>query len=97
MILDDLVLKNATAGLLDGHLGQGDTGLVRSEGCLVEDLIDLLLGIGGEDLLCFTHARELCLEGVDVVHDLRRGVSRWLFCHAKLLLLVGLCLRAEIL
>ena len=97
VVLDDLVLKNATAGLLNGHLGQGDTGLIRSEGCLVEDLIDLLLGIGGEDLLRFTHARELCLEGVDVVHDLGRGVSRWLFCHAKLLLLVGLCLRAEIL
>ena len=97
VVLDDLVLKNATAGLLDGHLGQGDTGLVGSHGCLVEDLVDLLLSVGGEDLLRLTHARELCLECVDVVYDLGRGICRWLFGHAKLLLLVGLCLQAGIL
>ncbi len=96
VVLDDLVLKNAAAGLLDRHLGEGDTSLVGRHGRLVEDLVDLLLGEGGVHLLRLTHARELGLQGLDAVYDFGRGICRWLFGHAELLLIVGLCLRPAV-
>ena len=83
MVLDDLVLHDATAGVLDRELGERDALLVGSHGGLVEDLVDLLLRVGGEDLLGLTHVRELGLEGVDGIDDLRRGC--WFFHHVSLL------------
>ena len=38
VVLDDLVLHDTVASLLDGHLGQRDAGLVGGHGGLIEDL-----------------------------------------------------------
>ena len=48
VVLDDLVLHHAHAGLLHGHLGQGDALHVGGLGGLEEDAVHLLLGVGGE-------------------------------------------------
>ena len=57
VVLDDLVLHNAHAGLLYGHLGERDARTVGGEGRSLEDRIDLLLGIGREDFLRRSNAR----------------------------------------
>ena len=67
VVLDDLVLHDAHAGLLHGHLGQGDALLVGGHGGLVEDLVDLLLGEGGELGLRGTHLLETGLQRLDAV------------------------------
>ena len=76
MVLDDLVLHDAHARLLDGHLGQGDARLVGGQGSLIEDLVDLLLREGGELSLRLAHAGHPLLKGIDAVDELYR------FCHA---------------
>ena len=48
MVLDDLILHHAHAGLGHGLLGQGNAHLVGSGSGGQEDLIHLLLGIGGK-------------------------------------------------
>ena len=85
MVLDDLVLDDASAGILDCELGERDARLVRRHGGLVEDLVYLLLSVGGKDLLSLAHARELCLESVDGIDDLRGDGCRWFFHHVSLL------------
>ena len=75
VVLDDLILDDAHAGLGVGHLGQGDTGLVGGHGGLLADLIDLLLGELAVDGLGFPHLCQLGfqrLEGSNFVE---------LLCH----------------
>lgn len=43
VVLDDLVLNQADLGVLNGHLSEGDTMVVRLVGCPEEDLVDLFL------------------------------------------------------
>ncbi len=62
VVLDDLVLKNAAAGLLDGHLRQRDTSLVGGHGGLIEDLVDLLLRVRSKKRLGLSHLSELSLK-----------------------------------
>ena len=78
MVLDDLVLDDAHAGLLHGHLGQGDTLLVRGHGGLVEDLVHLLLGERRELGLRGAHLLQALLQRLDAVDD---GLG--LLCHAS--------------
>ena len=75
VVLDDLILDDAHAGLGVGHLGQGDTGLVGGHSGLLADLIDLLLGELAVDGLGFPHLCQLGfqrLEGSNFVE---------LLCH----------------
>ena len=85
MVLDDLVLEHTAAGLLDRELGERDARLVGGHGRLVEDLVNLLLRVGCKDLLGLAHLRELGLESLDRVDDLRGCRNRWLFHHVSLL------------
>ena len=84
VVLDDLVLEHTAAGLLDGHLSQRDTRLVRGHGGLEEDLVDLLLGVGSKNPLGGTHTSELGLKGFHSVDDLR--LNGWFLRHTFLLL-----------
>ena len=67
VILDDLVLDDTHAGLLDCHLGKRDTCVVGSECCCLEDGIHLLLRVG----------RILCLRLADLgeLHLQRLGAG----------------------
>lgn len=85
VVLDDLVLEHAAAGLLDGHLGQGDAGLVGCHSGLVEDLVDLLLGVGSKNPLGLTHVRELGLKGFDRIYDFGGGGNGRFLRHSALL------------
>ena len=85
VVLDDLVLEHAAAGLLDRELRQRDAGLVRGHGGLVEDLVDLLLREVRERLLRRAHAHELRLEGLDGVDERLGGCCRCFPRHAVLL------------
>ena len=51
VVLDDLILDDAHAGLGVGHLGQGDPHLRHRHGGLLADSVHLLLGKGGVLLL----------------------------------------------
>ena len=76
VVLDDLVLKNAAAGLLDGHLRQRDTSLVGGHGGLIEDLVDLLLRVRSKKRLGLSHLSELSLKRLYVVHNCGSSVFR---------------------
>ena len=76
VVLDDLVLENATAGLLDGELGQRNTSLVGGHSSLVEDLVYLLLSALSEFSLGLTHRFEFGLKRLHVVHDGGSSVFR---------------------
>ena len=76
VVLDDLVLKNAAAGLLDGELGQRNTSLVGGHSSLVEDLVYLLLSVLSEFSLGLTHRFEFGLKRLHVVHDGGSSVFR---------------------
>ena len=76
VVLDDLVLKYAAAGLLDGHLCQRDTSLVGGHGGLVEDLVDLLLRVRSKKRLGLSHLSELSLKRLYVVHNCGSSVFR---------------------
>lgn len=81
MVLDDLVLHDAHAGLLDRLLGQRDAGLVRGHGGLEEDLVDLLLVEGGVLCLGDAHLVEGRLQGVDAVDGLDGVEDLVGICH----------------
>ena len=70
MVFNDLVLHNTHAGLLHGHFGQGDTLEVGGHCGGAENLVDLLLGVGGVDLLRLTDPGEHFLERFRIFHDL---------------------------
>ena len=76
VVLDDLVLENATACLLDGELGQRNTSLVGGHSSLVEDLVYLLLSVLSEFSLGLTHRFEFGLKRLHVVHDGGSSVFR---------------------
>ena len=80
VVLDDLVFHDAHAGLLDGHLGKFDTGFVSGGGSSQEDLVDLLLGVGGELGLSSAAALEGFVQFVHVGngHVVRHSVSPFL-------------------
>ena len=79
VVLDDLVLHHAHAGLSLGHLGQRNPGLVRRHGRLLADLVHLLLGKGGKHCLGFPHLRQL---GFQAFHRVDLAEFR---CHMYLL------------
>ena len=89
VVLDDLVLHDAVTGLLDGHLGQRDAGLVGGHGGLIEDLVHLLLGERRELGLRDAHLLDALLQRLDAVD---RGPDD--VCHAFLLFL-GPCVDAS--
>ena len=72
MVLGHLVLYTAHAGLFHSHLCQRNTLEVGSHCSSAEDLVHLLLGVGGEKLLGFAHPGKHSLERFRVVHDLIR-------------------------
>ena len=75
VVLDNLILDHAHAGLIVSHLCQGDTSLVSCHSSLLADLINLLLSEGCEDSLCLTHLSQLCLQGLN-------GINQFHFlCH----------------
>ena len=83
MVLDDLVLHDAHASLLNRHLGERDAGLVCSHGSRVENLIDLLLRECGEFRLRRAHLLDACCQRVHAVDD------RSLLCHVTSISPVG--------
>ena len=70
VVLDDLVFDDAAAGVLDRELRQRDALLVSSHGGLVEDLVDLLLGVGSKNRLGLAHSSKLGLKRFYRVDDL---------------------------
>ena len=84
MVLDDLVLENTAASLLDGHLGQRDAGLVGCHRGLVEDLVYLLLGVGSKNPLGLAHKLELGLKGFDRIYDFGGGGNGRFLRHTAL-------------
>ena len=68
VVLDDLIFHHAHAGLLHGHFGQGDTGLVGGGGSGQEDPVYLLLGIGGKDRLGPADPGKCRFQGLQAVH-----------------------------
>ncbi len=86
VVLDDLVLHHAHAGLLHGHLGQGDTLHVGSLGGLEEDPVHLLLGVGGEGPLGLPHGGKTGSQRFGGVDDGGNVVvSHFNFLHIKYL------------
>ena len=83
VVLDDLVLHDAHAGLLHRHLGERNAGLVRSHGGRIEDLVHLLLGERGELRLGGAHLLDACCQRVHAVDD------RSLLCHGTSISPVG--------
>ena len=69
MVLDDLVFHDAHASFLHRHLGERQTLLVSSHGGGEENLIHLLLGIGGENTLGFANLIHLGHQGVHRIHQ----------------------------
>ena len=69
MVLDDLVLDEAHAGLLCGHLGKRDPCLVSCCSGSLEDLVDLFLRIGREDRLCLAHLGHTSFERFNRIDD----------------------------
>ncbi len=51
VVLDDLVLDDPHAGLLDRHGGEGDALIIGCDRSRAEYGVDLLLGVGGVSLL----------------------------------------------
>ena len=84
VVLDDLVLDDAHAGLGDGHLGEGDALAVRRKRRGLENRVHLLLRVRRVLLLRRSHARKGCLE----FRDARiYGRFRDLVCAFHLLVL----------
>ena len=73
LVLDNLVLHHAHARFLHGHFGQGNAGLLGGDGRRLENMIYLLLGIGGEGLLRRPYLGQGFLEGFYAVH---KGIVR---------------------
>ena len=69
MVLDDLVLHDAVAGLIVGQLRQRNARLVGSESGGLEDLVDLLLAERREFSLGGTHRLQMCLQRLYAVDD----------------------------
>ena len=87
VVLDDLILDNTHTGLGDGLLGQADASLVGGRGGGQEDLVDLLLGVGGEELLGGSDTLDGVKQGIhaghgDAVHDCV-GVGFHFLCPPK--------------
>ena len=80
VVLGHLVLEAAHAGLLHGHLGQGDALGVGSQCRRVEDLVHLLLREGRELGLCLAHLCELRDQVVALSHDDGRGIVKDCLC-----------------
>ena len=81
VVFDDLILHNAHAGFSNGLLGQRQTLLVGGQGGGTENDVDLLLRIGGKDLLGGTHAGKRLLQAFHAVND---GTAAFLI-HSLLL------------
>ncbi len=69
VVLDDLVLHDAVAGLIVGQLRQRNARLVGSESGSLEDLVDLLLAERREFSLGGTHRLQMCLQRLYTVDD----------------------------
>ena len=70
VVLDDLVLHDTHAGLGDRHLGQRNARLVGRHRRLIEDLVNLLLGEGGELRLRCAHTCDALLQRLHAVDGL---------------------------
>ena len=84
VVLDDLILDHAHAGLFHGHPGQGDAGLVRGGSSGQEDLVHLLLGIGCENLLGLAGCSNGSQQAVNIFNQ-----SAILLIHTVFLLIYG--------
>ncbi len=69
MVFQDFVLNHAHAGFRDGQLCQRDTGLIGGGGGGQEDLVYLLLGVGGEFGLSGPDTCEGFFQRLDAVND----------------------------
>ena len=83
MVLDDLVLHHAVAGLLIGHLGERNAGLVRGNGSGIENLVHLLLRELRKLRLGFAHRLQMRLQRLHAIDD------RSILCHVTSISPVG--------
>ena len=69
VVLDDLVLYDAHSGFLNRELCKRDSCLVCSGSRCQEDLINLLLSIGCENLLCRSYTSDRTVKCFNTVND----------------------------
>ncbi len=69
VVLNDLVLHHAHAGLFHRQLGQRDTLQVGGHGRRAENFVDLLLGKGSVFLLRFADPGQHFFKGLYIFHD----------------------------
>ena len=69
VVLDDLVLHDAHAGLLDCQLGERDARLIGGDGGSPENGVHLLLRVTGVECLRLAHAADGCFQRVHAVNN----------------------------
>ena len=69
VVLDDLVFHYAHTGFRHSHLGQGNPLHIGCFCCLIENLVYLLLGVGGKPLLGLAHCLHLLSQGFYAVNE----------------------------
>ena len=80
MVLDNLVFHDSHACLFNSHFSQWNTHLVSSSSSCFKDLVNLLLGVGGEYLLCFSHCCHFRGQGFWRVNNGRDSIF---LCHVE--------------
>ena len=80
MVLDNLVFHDTHACFLNSHFGKWDTHFVSGSSSCLKDLVNLLLCVGSEDLLCFFHCSHFRGQGFWSVDD---GRDSFFLCHVE--------------
>ena len=81
VVFNDLVFHNAHSGFGNRHFSKRNPLFVGSHCRRLEDFVHLLLGIGSEHLLRFSHRRHFCSQRFNGVNDFRHVCDRFLFRH----------------
>ena len=69
VVLDDFVFDHAHARLFDGHFRKRYSRFVGCDSRCLEDLVDLFLSVGRENLLRLSDAGESLFELLDTIYD----------------------------
>ena len=80
MVLDNLIFHDTHACFFNGHFGKWDTHFVGGSSSCLKDLVNLLLCVGSEDLLCFFHCSHFRGQGFWSVDD---GRDSFFLCHVE--------------